>query len=268
MHLIASLVSGIIACVVGIFCVGYAYWTQSFLLGLIGASLIMCFWRHAAFYVGLQGIAMHVCREPKTAGLSWKHYSKRWIECLFNVEVRNKRTYNTPVIFVVNHLAKSRPFDEFCLALIDQPRLRIVAVPRKPENSYPDIIMKSSNYVPVTHGSGYDMFMKQCEDALREGSSLLIFPEGRKTEEQTDWRALADFQSGVFDLALKTKTRVVPIVLEGFQCPEGWIRSPLMFAKDRPFCIHYLNPIDPIKHPKNLKHVVRNEMLQKLQSLV
>lgn len=265
MHLIVSLVSGIIAAVFGLFCFAYGCFTRSWLLITLGAFLVLIFWRHAAFYVGLYAIAGHVCRNPETAGFYWKKYSRKWIRSLFNVEIDNARIYKGPVIFVINHLAHSRPFDEFCLAVIDQPNLRIVALPRKPAGSYPDIIMKSSNYVPVQHGSGYQGFMDQCQSALSSGSSLLIFPEGKKTEEQAHWSELAEFQSGVFDLAIKTQTVIVPVLLEGFLCPKGWIRGLTMSC--RPLRLHYLNPIDPTRH-NNLKQFVRDQMMQKLNSLL
>lgn len=248
-----DMATGIALGVLGIFLLSYAIfsstqsWKHSLLhwiCGLCGLIFLSQFWRHTLFYLGLQGIAMHVCGTPKTAGLRWNQLSKTLLQSLFTVQIHNETTYQKPVIFVMNHIAKARPFDEFCLALIDQPNLRIVALPRKP-NSYPDIIMKSSNYLPVKHGQGYDSFLTDAKTALTAGQSLLIFPEGKHTEQQVHWTQLAEFQSGVFDLAVQTQIPIVPIILEGFNCPDGWIKG--FGSGAQPLRLHYLDPVDPVE---------------------
>jgi 1-acyl-sn-glycerol-3-phosphate acyltransferase len=269
------LVGGIICGVLGILCLSYACfastnsWWQTLShwgFGCVGCVLIACFLRHTAFYFGLQIIAAYVCENPKTAGKLWTQYSRWWINTLFTVQIHNETTYTQPVIFLINHIAKARPFDEFCLALIDQPNLRIVALPHKP-GSYPDIILKSSQYIPAKHSNGFSGFTENCEKALQDGNSILVFPEGKHTEKQLHWTQLSQFQSGVFELALKTKSLIVPLILEGFNCDSGCIKG---FGQGgQPLRLHYLDPIDPRNFDSalKLKHIVRYQMNQKLQHI-
>ena len=274
------MVTGIIGGVLGLFCLSYAIfarshsWFQSlthWLCAGLGLLLLSRFWRHTAFYLGLQGVAAYVCEHPKTAGKEWTRHSKWLLNTLFTVQIHNETTYTQPVIFVMNHIAHSRPFDEFCLALIEQPNLKIVALPRKPD-SYPDIIMKSLEYVPVKHGSGYEGFMQQCTKTLHDGHSLLLFPEGKRTDKQLHWTQLAEFQSGTFELALQNRIPIVPIILEGFNCPDGWIKGFGQGAQ--PLRLHYLDPIDTVecvergKTANDLKHLVRYQMNQKLKRIL
>lgn len=283
--LLFSMISGIVLGVLGIFLMSYAIfssthsWGQSlchWLCGLIGACLLLVFWRHTLYYMGLLAIAGYVCETPKTAGAQWNSYSRSLIQSLFTVQITNETQYSQPVIFLINHIAKSRPFDEFCLALISQPHLRIAALPRKP-NSYPDIIMKSNNYLPVKHGSGYQDFVDTCTSALQQGDSILVFPEGKNTESQIHWTQLAEFQSGVFDVAIATGSLVVPLLLEAFNCENGWIKGYGQAAQ--PLRLHYLEAIDPHEfadaHPDatdeelsgRLKYLVRYQMNQKLKRI-
>lgn len=278
MKLMFSLVSGIICGVFGLFLLSYACFatTQSWrhslshwCCGIVGVCLLFCFWRHTAFYLGLSSLATYVCENPKTAGKLWDRYSRKLINMLFTVHIHNESTYTQPTIFVMNHIAHSRPFDEFCLALIQQPNLRIVALPRKPGSS-PHIILTSSNYLPVKHGQGYDGFMESCSKALKNGDSLLLFPEGKHTEQQLHWTQLSEFQSGAFDLALKTQCPIVPLILEGFNCPNGWIKGFGQGAQ--PLRLHYLDPIDPKefiarRSTQSLKDIVRHQMNQKLKRI-
>lgn len=270
------MVTGIIGGVLGLFLLCFALfsssqrWTQSvshWLIGIVGVILLAHFWRHTTFYLGLQCIAAYVCDNPKTAGKQWSRYSKTLLKTLFTVEVHNETLYNTdrktPVIFVMNHIANSRPFDEFCLALIEQPNLRIVALPRKP-GSYPEIIMKSARYVACKHGGGHDEFISVCAQALREGDSLLLFPEGKNTEHQIHWTQLAAFQSGTFELARETKTPIVPLILEGFNCPNGWIKGHSQNLR-----LHYLDPLETLEFNtvESLKGTVRHRMQKKMSSI-
>ena len=248
------MITGIIGGIVGMLLLCYAIFsstqhlTQSithWCIGILGLLLLANFWKHTAFYLGMQCIASYVCDNPKTAGKQWNRYTRTLLSWLFTVQVHNETLYNTdrksPVIFVMNHIAHSRPFDEFCLSLIEQPNLRIVALPRKP-GSYPDTILKSSRYVACKHGGGHDEFVSVCREALQEGDSLLLFPEGKNTEKQIHWTQLADFQSGVFELSLITSTPIVPIVFEGFNCPRGWVKS-----QSCPLRLHYLDVVEPLE---------------------
>jgi len=53
--------------------------------------------------------------------------------------------------------------------------------------------------------------LRQCAEAIQNGSSLMIFPEGTRSRNGE----LRAFKEGVFLIALQQKTDILPIVLDG-----------------------------------------------------
>jgi 1-acyl-sn-glycerol-3-phosphate acyltransferase len=73
--------------------------------------------------------------------------------------------------------------------------------------------MSLNRYIKLRRGdrtSGENM-MKECEQALAEGNSIMMFPEGTRS---ADGR-LRDFKHGAFTLALRSKVPILPIIIEG-----------------------------------------------------
>ena len=53
--------------------------------------------------------------------------------------------------------------------------------------------------------------MWDCEIAIGKGNSIMMFPEGTRTLDGE----LRTFKTGAFTLALKTRTPIIPIIIEG-----------------------------------------------------
>jgi 1-acyl-sn-glycerol-3-phosphate acyltransferase len=53
--------------------------------------------------------------------------------------------------------------------------------------------------------------MRDSEDALREGSSVMIFPEGTRSADGV----LRPFKNGAFELAWRTRSPILPVVIDG-----------------------------------------------------
>ena len=53
--------------------------------------------------------------------------------------------------------------------------------------------------------------MEACERTLTAGSSIMMFPEGTRSPDGR----LRAFKPGAFELALRTRTPLLPIVIEG-----------------------------------------------------
>ncbi len=69
------------------------------------------------------------------------------------------------------------------------------------------------NYIALKRGSlrsNIDM-LRTCKEALEAGESLLIFPEGTRSEDGT----LKRFKLGAFDLAKRAEVPIVPIAING-----------------------------------------------------
>jgi 1-acyl-sn-glycerol-3-phosphate acyltransferase len=70
-----------------------------------------------------------------------------------------------------------------------------------------------NRYIPLTRGSRESVaqMMQLCEERLREGSSIMMFPEGTRSPDGR----LQAFKPGAFTLAQRTKRPLLPIVVEG-----------------------------------------------------
>jgi 1-acyl-sn-glycerol-3-phosphate acyltransferase len=73
--------------------------------------------------------------------------------------------------------------------------------------------MSLNRYIKLVRGKRESVMkmMRDCEDALASGSSVMIFPEGTRS---VDGR-MRPFKPGAFDLAKRTGRPIVPIALDG-----------------------------------------------------
>jgi 1-acyl-sn-glycerol-3-phosphate acyltransferase len=73
--------------------------------------------------------------------------------------------------------------------------------------------MALNRYVKLRRGSPESIarMMAACEKHLAEGSSIMIFPEGTRSEDGR----LRSFKHGAFTLARSAKVPLLPIVVEG-----------------------------------------------------
>jgi len=73
--------------------------------------------------------------------------------------------------------------------------------------------MRFNRYIEIDRGSvkGSGKMMQDCEKAISDGNSIMIFPEGTRSDNGE----LRAFKRGAFEIAMKTKTDVLPIVVEG-----------------------------------------------------
>jgi 1-acyl-sn-glycerol-3-phosphate acyltransferase len=73
--------------------------------------------------------------------------------------------------------------------------------------------MSLNGYVPLVRGSGESVrrMMTRCGELLDEGTPVLIFPEGRRSEDGR----LQAFKDGAFELAMRHRVPVIPIAVSG-----------------------------------------------------
>jgi len=81
-------------------------------------------------------------------------------------------------------------------------------------------------------GTSVRSMMDECERAIEGGISIMIFPEGTRTRNNDD---AMRFRDGAFDLAIRTKTPLLPIAVAGTKDlrPKGapWIARGHACAK-------------------------------------
>ena len=84
--------------------------------------------------------------------------------------------------------------------------------------------MRLNRYIAIRRGDRESVarMMQACEDALARGSSIMMFPEGTRSEDGR----LKAFKPGAFALALRTHVPLLPIVVEGTATAlpkSGWV---------------------------------------------
>lgn len=101
--------------------------------------------------------------------------------------------------------------------------------------------MRLNRYIELDRESvkGGGKMMKQSEKTLNEGSSIMIFPEGTRS----DTREMRSFKRGAFELALKTNRPVLPIVVDGSS--EALPKHGLVLRGKHNIKVKILDPILP-----------------------
>ncbi len=126
---------------------------------------------------------------------------------------RERILMNRAAIYAVNHTSNVEPPILYA-ALSDLfPRLRIVY---KAELRKLPILVNAfdlGGFVPLQRGNPEQSLpaIEQAAEALREGNSFLIFPEGTRSRSG----ALLPFKKGGFVMALKAQAPVVPVAIVG-----------------------------------------------------
>ncbi|MBZ5713122.1 lysophospholipid acyltransferase family protein [Nannocystis pusilla] len=104
-------------------------------------------------------------------------------------------------------------------------------------------MMAMADYVPVRRGDPHSRarMLARCRQHLRDGSRLLLFPEGTRSRDGQ----IREFRRGAFALAVEAGVPIVPIVIDGTGAAlprDGWVFEDL---DDLRVDVHVLEPVDP-----------------------
>lgn len=125
-------------------------------------------------------------------------------------------------------------------------------------------MMKLAGDISVSRGSMRETVkvFKDCKFYLDRNTSVIFFPEGTRSRSGK----LTRFASGAFDLAIREKKPILPIVLDGTQgClpKQSWV-----FEKDVHVKMKVLKPISTSEYKKGdssrLMHKVRRQIAEQL----
>ncbi|WP_394834928.1 1-acyl-sn-glycerol-3-phosphate acyltransferase [Pendulispora rubella] len=116
---------------------------------------------------------------------------------------------NKPYVVVANHESQADPFLLSCLPwdmrwVVKEELFKIPVV---------GWAMSLGGEIPLRRGDGHSVrtMLAECERAIEAGISVMIFPEGTLTKS----RDTLAFRDGAFDLAIRTKAPVLPVVVAG-----------------------------------------------------
>jgi 1-acyl-sn-glycerol-3-phosphate acyltransferase len=131
----------------------------------------------------------------------------------FRVEGDEHIQRHRAAVYAVNHASNVEP-PILYEALRDLfPRLRIVY---KAELRKLPVLVRAfdlAGFVPLERGNPEQSLpaIERAADALREGNSFLIFPEGTRSRTS----ALLPFKKGGFIMAIKAQVPIVPVAITG-----------------------------------------------------
>lgn len=134
-----------------------------------------------------------------------------WLNPAWPVRVHGQERLVTsePAVLVANHLS--------LLDILVLFRLRThFKWVSKAENFHVPIIgwnMRLCDYIPLRRGDSQSIraMMSHCDRVLREGSSIMMFPEGTRSANGR----LRSFKPGAFQIAERNDLPIQPIVLRG-----------------------------------------------------
>lgn len=105
--------------------------------------------------------------------------------------------------------------------------------------------MKMAGYIPVIRGNAESIavMMSKAEGCLRDGVSVVMFPEGTRTKNGEVMR----FKSGAFRLALSMNLPVQPVVIDG---TAGVLpKKGIVFSRGHPVKLRALPVVQPDEFP-------------------
>lgn len=116
-------------------------------------------------------------------------------------------------VYAINHTSNVEPPIAFKVLSDLFPRLRILY---KAELRKLPILVRAfdiAGFVPLERGNRDQSLpaIERAADALREGNSFLIFPEGTRSRTGE----LLPFKKGGFIMAIKAKAPIVPVAVQG-----------------------------------------------------
>lgn len=120
--------------------------------------------------------------------------------------------------------------------------------------------MSMNRYIRLQRGQRESVvtMMEQCERTLRAGSSIMMFPEGTRSESGE----LRRFKTGAFELAVATGVPVVPIVITGTQ--NALPKSGFVLQGRHPIGVEILEPVPATGTPEELADTVRTLIARRL----
>lgn len=179
-----------------------------------------------SFLIGTTITFLALIRRP--GSVAFRRSAQLWAKFLLFVsgtrvkaEGKENIPENEPLIFVSNHQSAA----DILILLATIPRLfRFVIKKELFKVPVFGAYLRWSGYMPLDRGAGATAVksLSKAEDYLKDNGSILIFPEGTRSESDE----MKPFKRGSLFLIFNSKTRVVPIAIKG---------SHELISKGKPF---------------------------------
>ncbi|MBN2697488.1 MAG: 1-acyl-sn-glycerol-3-phosphate acyltransferase [Bacteroidales bacterium] len=185
-------------------------WFTMVITSIIITPFFLLVWL-ATFWWDKRRVAAHFM------GTFWAwHYRSLIPFWHLHLEGREKIPWKRPVVIVANHRSL---VDILALYKLRRP-FRWTSKAENFRLPFVGMVLSLSKAIRIKRESirSASLFMKEAGDAIKEGSSVLIFPEGTRTKTGEMRR----FREGAFLLAQKMNTGIIPVVHTGTEkCFSG-----------------------------------------------
>ena len=127
--------------------------------------------------------------------------------------------------------------------------------------------MSLNGYIKLKRGdrSSIVQMLDSCEEALRGGNSVMMFPEGTRSPTGE----MRDFKTGAFEIAIRTRSPLQPILIRGTS--DALPKRGFVLRGRHPIRVTFLDPILPesfaLLTPEELAAQVRATMDKALNEL-
>ena len=125
--------------------------------------------------------------------------------------------------------------------------------------------MKYAGYIPIVRSSKESgkMAVDRAKELLKEGVSVLFFPEGTRSQDGT----IKEFKVGAFKLARELKAEILPVVIDG--TGDVMPKDTLRMMRSSNFHLHVEKPVstDRVSEVEPVKELVRHKMIQRLDEI-
>ncbi len=153
---------------------------------------------------------------------------------------------NTPALYIANHTSV---FDVLTIASLN-PKLTILTQDWVQHNFFFSQATHALNFQSVS--DGFDSLLPSLEKKVKEGYSILVFPESTRSVTGTIQR----FHRGAFLLAYKLNLPIQPIKLTGLY--ETMNKNEIRIGKSEKITVDFLPQIEPQENYKEQTIQVRH----------
>jgi 1-acyl-sn-glycerol-3-phosphate acyltransferase len=123
----------------------------------------------------------------------------------FTLDNKYGETFEKPAVIIANHQSH---LDLLCTIIL-HPKVVLLTTDWVWKNPIYGLIIRYSEYYPVS--DGYDKNLERLQNLMKRGYSVVVFPEGTRSETGEILR----FHKGAFQLAQSLQLDILPIFIHG-----------------------------------------------------